>query len=84
MELVLAALPAHATEGVEIPEDEELRLPTQTVTAQRGGGRSASLSFILPIVTGGNLSDLASLGLQGDAYSFAVVCNRNPNSFACK
>lgn len=84
--IVVAVTPllACASEDVVIPEDEERRLPTQTVTARRGGGSTASIGSILSIVTGGNFSDLAALGLHGDAYILAVACNRNPDSFACR
>ena len=84
--IVTAVTPllAYASEDVVIPEDKERRLPKQTVTAGRGGGNTAGINSILSIVTGGNFSDLASLGLHGEAYILAVACNRNPDSFACR
>ena len=75
---------AFASEDVEVPDDEEMRLPKQTVTGKRGGGGSASLGSILSVVSGGSLSDINALGLHGDAYVFALACRRNPGSIACR
>lgn len=75
---------ALATEDVEIPEDEERRLPTQTVTATRSSGVSSNVGSILSIARGGSLIELGALGLQGDAYSFAIACRRNPDSDWCR
>lgn len=77
------SFPAHGTEDVELPDDEEMRLPKQTVTAKRGRGSSSLAYTIINIVRSGNLSEIFSLGLIGDEYSFAIACQRNPNSFTC-
>ncbi len=74
---------AHGTEDMELPEDEEMRLPKQTVTATRGRGNSSLANTIVNIVSSGDLSDIYSLGLIGDEYSFAIACQRNPDNFAC-
>ena len=67
-----------------MPDEDELRLPTQTVTAKRGGGGSRGISSILSIVNQGSYSDIDSLSLTGDAYTYAVTCKRNPGSMACR
>lgn len=81
---VKASFPAFSTEDVEVPDEDELRLPTQTVTAKRGGGGSRGISSILSIVNQGSYSDIDSLSLTGDAYTYAVTCKRYPGSMACR
>ena len=81
---VKVSFPAFCTEDVEVPVEDELRLPTQTVTAKRGGGGSRGISSIFSIVNQGSYSDIDSLSLQGDAYTYAVTCKRNPGSMACR
>ena len=78
------SLPAFSTEDVEVPDEDELRLPTQTVTAKRGGGGSRGISSIFSIINQGSYSDIDSLSLTGDAYTYAVTCKRNPGSMACR
>ena len=75
---------AYGTEDVEVPDDDEMRLPKQTVTATRGSGRSGNVGAVLSMVKGGSITDLNSLAFTGDAYTYALACRRNPDSKACR
>lgn len=76
--------PAYGTEDVEVPDDDEMRLPKQTVTATRGSGRSGNVGAVLSMVKGGSINDLNSLAFTGDAYTYALACRRTPDSMACR
>ncbi len=78
------SLLAYGTEDVDIPDDDEMRLPKQTVTASRGRSVSIGVGSILSVVNGGSYSDLDSLELTGDAYTYALACRRNPDSISCR
>ena len=78
------SLSAYGTEDVEIPTDEERRLPKHTVTASRGNSGSIGIGSMLSIVTAGSNSELDSLDLTGDNYTYALACRRNPDSISCR
>ena len=82
--VVVVSLSAYGTEDVEVEDDDELRLPTQRVTARRVTGGSSGISSLISIVKAGSYSDLSNLTLTGDEYTFAVACQKDPNSLSCR
>lgn len=82
--LVVVSLSAYGTEDVEVEDDDELRLPTQRVTARRVTGGSSGISTLISTVKAGSYSDISNLALTGDAHTFAVACQKDPASLSCR
>lgn len=74
--------PASSTEDFEVPVEEDLVLPTQTVTGQRGRGSRTNILALSRL--GGGRIDTGSNWLTGDALVFSVACEKKPNSLACR